>query len=679
MTMKRLIFIILILSGTSIFAQHPTVDSLGKIAKSWAMKKPSFGRDTSFILAFTDYLVYCNYFKEKNTKQLLDSLERFTNRTKWKAGKGLFMFCKTNYTTNFEQNSKGKLLDLATKTYDIVKDEPNPRAKFYANYRLATILLWNATGNDRLKQEGLNYAQNAVKIAKSMKDTTLICQSLAYLANHLAGFNKMQEELVVLLEGEALLNNAKVDYFGENLIYGTLAGFYSTLGNEQKTVEYIDKTLASGRRENDYYCLSSMSQFKAYLAGTTGKNKNPGKAIELYEESYKYAQKLDEISVLARVEGYLYNAYKQVGNVQKALEYLEKLKKHEDEIAKKDVQKVYADYDISSKELKIKELENEQLSKEKALKILENQSLLKDRDAKIKELNFLKLLKINGDSLSAQKEQKLNADILIKGKENKIKSLENFQLKAENEKKNNERNILIASILAGIGLITYVLFTNRNLKNKNQELENKNREIEESLLKGTLQERKRVASELHDNLSAKISGIKWRLEAIKPVFEIEKHQNIYTSSINALAEVYTDVRLISHNLLPAELETKGISFALNNLVKEINGLEKTQFNLNIPETENRYKSKIEYELFNIILELSNNILKHSKAQKAEISLEKLDNILQLKVTDNGIGFNELENKKGMGFANLKSRVDSLNGKMLVENVGGVKVEIVVPV
>ncbi len=673
------VFLFILLAQASLFAQHPSLDSLGKIAKAWAIKKPSFGRDTNLIIAISDYLEYSAYFKEKNSKVLLDSLERLSNKTKWNAGKGLFLFSKTNYTSNFEPNSKGKLLELATKAYDILKIEKNPKARYYANFRLGTILLWNSVGNERLKQEGINYSKKAVEIAKAIKDTSLICQSLAYLANHLSGLSKMAEKLAVLQEGETLLKKTKVSYFGENLIYGTLAGYFSTIGNETKTLEYIDKTLASGRRENDFYCLSSMSQFKAYLTGSTGKNKNLPKAIDLYEESYDFAKKLNDVGVLSRVEGYLYLAYKQNGNITKALEYLEKYQIHQDTIARKEVQKVYADYDISNKELKIKALENQELIKEKQLKILENQSLLKDRNNKIKELNFLKLLKINEDSLALQKEEKLQTDIKLSINKNHIKSLENDQLKKQNEKQNLIRNILIASLLAGLALVFYVYQNNLKLISKNLELVNKNQEIEEALFKGTLQERKRVASELHDNLSAKISGIRMRMEAIKPDFKSEKEERIYQSSVNAMAEVYTDVRLISHNLLPADLETKGLKYALNNLVKELNGLDKTKFALNITDNLGRQKSKTEYELFSIILELSNNIMKHSMAKEAEINLQTIDNQLVLNVIDNGIGFSETENKKGMGFANLKSRVESMNGKMKMMSGDGVKVEINVPV
>ena len=282
---------------------------------------------------------------------------------------------------------------------------------------------------------------------------------------------------------------------------------------------------------------------------------------------------------------------------------------------------------------------------------------------------YLELVKKYEDEADHKRMNENYAEWQLKYEDEKQKS----QIQSlENQKLTQTRNILSIAGLLALCIIGYVFWNNQKLKKKNAE-------IEQALFKGQTLERKRVAEELHDTLSAKISGIRWRLEAIEPDFKIEKHQQIYQSSVNALAEVYTDVRLIAHNLLPAELETKGLFFALQHLIKELNGLDKTKFSLQIPDDLGRFKNKIEYEIFSIILELSNNILKHSQAQNATISLEKVNQKLTLTVADNGVGFGENKDKKGMGMDNLKSRVLTLNGTLKIENQEGVKVEIEVPV
>jgi signal transduction histidine kinase len=253
-----------------------------------------------------------------------------------------------------------------------------------------------------------------------------------------------------------------------------------------------------------------------------------------------------------------------------------------------------------------------------------------------------------------------------------IKTLENEKLQTEANRQKWLSYFLIFSLLGGIGFIIYVSKNNQKLKIKNQE-------IEEALIKGQTLERKRVALELHDNLSAKISGIRWRLEAVSPNFTTKKEQEVYEKSILTLAEVYTDVRLIAHNLLPDELETKGLQVALKKLVDELNSLGKTQFILEVSSEVERYSKKIEYEVYSLILELSSNVLKHSKASNALIKLNRVASFFLLQVEDNGIGLVENNDSKGMGIDNLKSRVETLKGKIQFESNQGLSVNISIPV
>jgi signal transduction histidine kinase len=226
-------------------------------------------------------------------------------------------------------------------------------------------------------------------------------------------------------------------------------------------------------------------------------------------------------------------------------------------------------------------------------------------------------------------------------------------------------------------MIAYVFRNNKHLKFINAELILKNEEIQGALLKGQTIERKRVANELHDNISAKIASLRWRLEAISPDFHTEKERRIFASTVEALSEVYTDIRLLSHNLLPAELELHGLAKAMESMVAEINSLGKTNFSLNIATKNERFTNKIEYELFSVILELSNNILRHSQAPEADIFLTQRENKLYLVVKDNGIGISEKTSANGMGLANIRTRVASLYGEVDFAGLPGKGIEVVV--
>jgi signal transduction histidine kinase len=249
---------------------------------------------------------------------------------------------------------------------------------------------------------------------------------------------------------------------------------------------------------------------------------------------------------------------------------------------------------------------------------------------------------------------------------NKIQSLENQRL-------TQTRNILLLMGLFALGVIGYVFWNNRKLKNKNEE-------IQFALLQGQTIERKRMASELHDNISNKILGVKMRVEMLENENFTQKERNNYQATLGFIDEVYADVRLVSHNLLPEELEKKGLGIAIENLVKKINLIGKTHFEVSMEIAQSRFSLRLEYEVYNVILELVNNILKHSEAKNAMISIFQGNNLLKISVKDNGKGFdNKLVSFDSLGLKSIHSRIAALKGKVDILNNNGTEVFIEVGV
>jgi signal transduction histidine kinase len=202
---------------------------------------------------------------------------------------------------------------------------------------------------------------------------------------------------------------------------------------------------------------------------------------------------------------------------------------------------------------------------------------------------------------------------------------------------------------------------------KNEELKTKNKEIEEALFKGQKIERKRVASELHDNLNTKLAAVRWHLEAMEVDDFTPFNHKIHHRLLEMANDVYADVRLISHNMLPAELETQGLVSALQKLVEKLNINTKTNFHLIADDNQTRPSSQVEHQLYNIALELVNNVLKHAQATEVWISLSQTETQLSLTVSDNGIGMPEEIQSEGMGMRNLKGRVETLKGELKIES------------
>ena len=142
---------------------------------------------------------------------------------------------------------------------------------------------------------------------------------------------------------------------------------------------------------------------------------------------------------------------------------------------------------------------------------------------------------------------------------------------------------------------------------------------------------------------------------------------------------YREVRSLSHNLMPVELEEHGLITALQRLVDMLNENNTIQFTFNVTGLEKRLDRKVEFELYSIVLELTNNILKHSKADHAEISMYESGKVIHLTISDNGDGIkNKLSH--GVGLGNIKNRVQSLKGKIQIadEENPGAKIDIEIP-
>ena len=186
------------------------------------------------------------------------------------------------------------------------------------------------------------------------------------------------------------------------------------------------------------------------------------------------------------------------------------------------------------------------------------------------------------------------------------------------------------------------------------------------MLQGQTTERRRVAIDLHDNLGSTLSSIGWSMDAIDKSKMTKSEQKIYQNLKEMILTAYNEVRLLSHNLLPEELEKQGLVSALQAFVRKLNKNTKTHFELQIPANFNRLDKRTEFELYTITLELVNNILKHSHATHASIVFELENQNLKLSIADNGRGLFE-NSSDGKGLKNVQARVESLRGKWEIKS------------
>lgn len=181
------------------------------------------------------------------------------------------------------------------------------------------------------------------------------------------------------------------------------------------------------------------------------------------------------------------------------------------------------------------------------------------------------------------------------------------------------------------------------------------------LFEGQIIERKRLSQELHDGISLSLANIRLRLSLLAE--KLNGYSKEANHLVEALGDVGQDVRRFSHALSPVMLERYGLAEALEELVSQIQSGQPNLVLIFENETvdEKQIQPLVAQMLYQIALELLNNIVKHAQANCATLRLFQEDNALHLEVWDDGIGYQNEEETNGIGLQNIRARVQLLNG------------------
>lgn len=182
-------------------------------------------------------------------------------------------------------------------------------------------------------------------------------------------------------------------------------------------------------------------------------------------------------------------------------------------------------------------------------------------------------------------------------------------------------------------------------------------------------ERKRIAADLHDGLGPVLSAINLYYQAYLDAPDPESKSGIETKLKEIINNTITDVSRISHNISPNVLENHGLIVALENYIGHIAANENIKFNLHF-EKVLRFGLINELTLYRAITELLNNTFKHAAASLITISITKQNQFLKILYKDNGKGFlvtEKMNDKSGLGIANIQNRIKSLNGTVKFES------------
>ncbi|HEL0682869.1 TPA: sensor histidine kinase, partial [Streptococcus equi subsp. zooepidemicus] len=196
------------------------------------------------------------------------------------------------------------------------------------------------------------------------------------------------------------------------------------------------------------------------------------------------------------------------------------------------------------------------------------------------------------------------------------------------------------------------------------------------------QERKRIARDLHDTVSQELfassmilSGVSMSLDQM----DKEQLQQQLVTVEAMLQNAQNDLRILLLHLRPTELANRSLSEGFTMILKELT--DKSGIEVVYKEDIGTLPKAIEDNLFRIAQEFISNTLKHAKASRLEVYLNQTPTELQLKMVDNGVGFDiDQVRELSYGLKNIEDRVNDLAGTLrLISQKGkGVSMDIRLP-
>lgn len=489
-----------------------------------------------------------------------------------------------------------------------------------------------------------------------IKDTTLSLiayQNLISVLGQIKNYEKavtLAEKILPIAEegNDPLQVGYTLQSLVTNLVY---------LGRMDEAASHIERLLNIANTSGD-------ENLSAEIYGTVGlyyyKLEDFTRAEDHFFTASQKAESLNNMFQLAHHFNALGQAYYRAGKFREAKEYLEKAKAlaehHNDKRAASNV----------------------------ALSLSTLYDSLRDYRNAFQNLSFHARLKdsiLNNETVSYTTH--LEAKYESNRKENEILRLQ--QVQREKEFQIQTRNTMLAIGLSLIAILTIILYLLRRNYRHRQKLnakeaallQEKIKSIEkeqqisslQSMINGQETERTRIARDLHDGLGGVFSTIKMHYSTLQRDTPQLKENAIYRKTLDLINSASDELRRVAHNMMPEVLMKVGMIEALTDFCHNVSSGRLLKVTMQAYGMEKRLSASTEIMLYRIIQELVNNIIKHADATEAVIQIVRDGNRLSLTIEDNGKGFDtmEAEEKRSMGMATVRSRVDYLNGKITIDS------------
>jgi signal transduction histidine kinase len=290
--------------------------------------------------------------------------------------------------------------------------------------------------------------------------------------------------------------------------------------------------------------------------------------------------------------------------------------------------------------------------------------------------NYIKLRDSVFDVERAQTFSELEAKYQNEKKEKALLQSRTKILENENEiKKKNIQAIILAVILLGILIISYLLYHRQKTRNKQQKQEF---ELKSAITKietqNKLQEQRlQISRDLHDNIGSQLTFIISSVDNIKYAFDLQniklddKLTNISSFAKSTIIELRDTIWAMNKN----EISFEDLQARIHNFIEKAKeAKEEIDFNFDIDGTlKNTFFTSLEgMNIYRTIQEAINNSIKHADASQINISIVPEGEKIAITIQDNGKGFNLEKTEFGNGIVNMKKRINDVGGHLAITSI-----------
>ena len=520
------------------------------------------------------------------------------------------------------------------------------------NDRLGMASLYNKLGiidqkQGRLK-EALENQIAALKIFRELGQDKWIGYTLNNIAIIHQNLGNLEKSLGYHKSGLEYRLKMK-DITGEANSYSNMANVYAKMRDTTLSLFYYEKALSLSRNlKNGEYISANLSNMgNIYMAKGDFQ-----RAIHLFSESLEIRERLGDSKGISSTLSRLGSVLTETGRYHEASAALIRSLT----IARK-ISVVEEEMSAMLGLARLKALTHQPDSA-----IVLMKQYITTRDSVYNEQIRQQIL----DVQNKYENEKLEQDLQLIKKENEFAEIRLSQRKTQIW-------LLVFIMISMTGAGIFLFYRNRQHQKSMAATEKlvQQEARMKAVFSGQEEERRRIARELHDGIGQTLSAIKLNYN----ILTVKSANSIHSSDFNQIEKMldiaYGEVRTISHQMMPKELEQFGLIAAVEGMLMV--NLQKTPLKYQFEHNgfEERVGDQIELVLFRVLQELLSNVIKHSQANLVNVQLLKLTSHVVLNVSDNGVGFDvETHEKKGIGLLNIAGRIDGIKGHLRYESFPG---------